>query len=112
MQSSSEMTELASVENSVSSTKRMTYPPPRKFCEDGEPPKTPLIGALERGGKGDQRFVRVSLEPEGSLLAAGVFEAGRAVRPLNDRAVVHHRANEASPAGARRSAGRLIKFLP
>ena len=99
--------------NHVRSTKITTYPPPppRKIREAGKPPKARVIGAVERGGRviacgardltgqGVPRFVKDSLELEGSLLITGEFEARRAVRPLINHAVIHHSAGEVSPAG-------------
>ena len=65
--------------------------------------KTPVIGAVERGGKviarvaenltgkGILKFVRDSIDAPGSLLITDEYKAYRAVRPLVNHAVINHK---------------------
>ena len=79
---------------------------------NGEPPlpnprgratrKTPVIGAVERGGKvvariandlsgkGVLKFIKESVEPSGSLLITDEYKAYNAVRKLLPHAVINH----------------------
>ena len=64
--------------------------------------KTPVVGAVERGGrvvakaaqdltgKGMLRFVRDTIEPDGSLLITDEFRSYRAVRSTIAHAVINH----------------------
>lgn len=87
---------------------------PRKFNkkknDDNRPPsgrgratkKTPVIGAVERGGKvvakvakdlagkGVLRFIKDTVEPEGSVLITDEYRAYRAVRKTISHAVINH----------------------
>ncbi len=88
-------------------------PRKRNNKNDDEPPKrgrgtkkTPVIGAVERGGKvvakvasdltgkGVLKFIRDSIDPEGSLLITDEFKAYNAVRSTIAHATINHSRGE------------------
>jgi transposase-like protein len=76
-------------------------PPPKNPRGRGTD-KTPIIGAVERGGrvvarvatdltgKGILNFIKKTVEPHGSLLITDEYKAYRAVRRLLNHAVINH----------------------
>ena len=88
--------------NRRTTTSESTPPPPHNPRGRGTR-KTPVIGAIERGGrvvarvaddltgKGILRFLRDTVDPQGTLLITDEYRAYNAANGLYRRAVINHR---------------------
>ena len=89
-----------------SKNKELPPPPPPNNPRDRGTRKTPVIGAVERGGKavaraadgtgdltgqGILRFLKTTIDPVGSLLITDEYTAYQVASPLYGRAVIKHK---------------------